>query len=116
MVPGSLGLCCVGDTSLFWWPEEGRLVRVVRRAPFTHVVRYRRSDATFTADVDTLLDAASHGIRWVRLVRSPSVHDPRSVLSSVIDRDGPNASAYMPREGSAEMARASYAHVRSKYI
>jgi hypothetical protein len=46
------------------------VVRVVRRAPFTHVVRYRRSDASFTGDVDTLLDAASHGSRWVRLVRS----------------------------------------------
>ena len=71
---GSWAPAALGDTILYWWPEEGwqlgRVVRVVRRAPFTHVVRYRRSDASFTGDVDTLLDAASHGSRWVRLVRS----------------------------------------------
>ena len=37
-------------------------------------------------------------------------------ITSVIDRAGPNASAYMPREGSAELARASYAHVHSEHI
>ncbi len=92
------------------------LSRYARRAPFTHVVRYRRPDATFTGDVETLLDAASHDTHWVRLVRSPLDYDPRSVLPSVIDRAGPNASAYMPREGSAELTRASYAHVLSKHI
>ena len=34
----------------------------------------------------------------------------------MIDRAGPNASAYMPREGSTELARASYAHVHSEHI
>ena len=52
----------------------------------------------------------------VDVARSPLVQDPRSVLPSVIDRAGPNACAHMPREGSAELARASYAHVRSERI
>ncbi len=52
------------------------------RSVRSHVVRYRRPDATFTGDIERLLDAASHGTRWVRLVRSPLVHDPRSVLPS----------------------------------
>ncbi len=72
---GSWASAALGDTIFYCWLEEGwrlgRVVRLVRRAPFTHVVRYRRFDASFTSDVDTLLDAASHGNRWVPLVRSP---------------------------------------------
>ena len=45
-----------------------------------------------------------------------SAQDQVLLQPSVIDRAGPNASAYMPSEGSAELARASYAHVRSEHI
>lgn len=57
--------------------------------PFTLVVRYRLSDATFDGDFITLLDAASHCNRQAHLVHSPLYHGPRCVLPSVIDRVGP---------------------------
>ena len=37
------------------------------RSPFSHVVAYRRSDSALHGAVDTLLDAASYGTRWVLL-------------------------------------------------
>ena len=56
---------------LYWWPEVGwqlgRVARLSKRAPFSHVVRYRRPAATFAGDVDTLLDTPSYGTRWVLL-------------------------------------------------
>ena len=43
-----------------------------RRAPFTHVVGYRTPPATFAGEVDTLLDPATYGSRWVSLTRRPA--------------------------------------------
>ena len=61
----------VGASLLYWWPEVGwqfgRVARLSKRTPFSHVVRYRRPAATFAGDVDTLLDATSYGTRWVLL-------------------------------------------------
>jgi hypothetical protein len=61
----------VGASLLYWWPEVGwqfgRVARLSKRTPFSHVVRYRRPAATFAGDVDTLLDASSYGTRWVLL-------------------------------------------------
>ena len=60
---------------LYWWPDEGwqlgRVRRRSRKAPFTHVVGYRFPPAAFTGEVDSLLDEASYGSRWVALVPSP---------------------------------------------
>ena len=66
---GSLAL---GAAILYWWPDEGwqfgRVRRRSRRAPFTHVVGYRHPTAAFAGAVDSLLDEASYGSRWVALV------------------------------------------------
>ena len=69
---GPLGSPLVGASILYWWPEEGWqlgvVARLCTRAPFSHVVRYRRATAAFAGEVDTLLDAPSYGSRWVLLV------------------------------------------------
>ena len=68
---GPVGPPAVGASLLYWWPEVGwqlgRVARLSKRAPFSHVVRYRRPAATFAGDVDTLLDTPSYGTRWVLL-------------------------------------------------
>ena len=72
---------------LYWWPGEGWVrgtVRRISRHPrFSHVVGYSRSSSLGAAAVDTLLDTASHGIRWalllpIRLSSVPTCEsDPR---------------------------------------
>ena len=72
---GPLGSPGSGSVVLYWWPDEprrtgielGRVSRPVSRRPFTHVVTYRRPTTAFTGTVDTLLDSASYGHRWVLL-------------------------------------------------
>ena len=63
----------LGSALLYWWPDEGwqlgRVRRCCRRAPFTHVVGYRPPAAAFAGEVDTLLDPATYGSRWVSLIR-----------------------------------------------
>jgi hypothetical protein len=58
-------------TILYCWPDEGwQLGRVRRRsskAPLTHMVGYQLATAAFTGEVDSLLDEASYGARWVAL-------------------------------------------------
>ena len=58
---------------LYWWPDEGwhlgRIRRRCRRDPLTHVVGYRTLTAAFAGEVDTLLDPAAYGSRWVSLTR-----------------------------------------------
>ena len=49
---------------------RGVVARLCKRAPYTHVVRYRRPTAAFAGDVETLLDAPSYGLRWVLIVPS----------------------------------------------
>ena len=60
----------LGSALLYWWPEEGlqpgRIRRRCRRDPFTHV-GYRTPTAAFAGEVDTLLDPATYGSRWVSL-------------------------------------------------
>ena len=64
---GPLGSPGTGSVVLYWWPDEGwqlgRVSRPAARRPFTHVVTYRRPSAA----LDTLLDSASYGHRWVLL-------------------------------------------------
>ena len=66
----------LGSALLYWWPDEGwqlgRVRRRSRKAPFTHVVGYRFPAAAFTGEVDSLLDEASYGSRWVPLVPAPT--------------------------------------------
>jgi hypothetical protein len=61
----------LGAAILYWWPDDGwqrgAVARICKRAPFSHIVRYRRPTAAFAGDVATLLDAPSYGIRWVLL-------------------------------------------------
>jgi len=82
----------LGDAVLYWWPDDGwqqgRVAKSTTREPFTHVVRYRRPGATFTGDVETQLDAASHGARWRLLVPAATNPGPPSLLPSAIDRAG----------------------------
>ena len=56
-------------SSLEGW-VGGRVRRVCRRAGFSHVVGYASSSSLGAGEVDTLLDAASHGPagRWHLLV------------------------------------------------
>ena len=56
-----------------------RVARLCPRSPFLHVVAYRRSDSALHGTVDTLLDAASYGTRWVIL--SPAESSGASRLS-----------------------------------
>jgi len=73
-----------GSAILYWWPTEGwqlgRVARPSSRASFSHVVRYRRPSASFTGDVDTLLDSSSYGTRWVLLAPTRASASPRSLL------------------------------------
>ena len=66
------GPAAVGAHILYWWPSDGWQRGVVARArksgAFSHVVRYRRATSALHGEVDTLLDAASYGARWVLLV------------------------------------------------
>jgi hypothetical protein len=61
-----------GAAILYWWPDEGwqlgRVLRLSRTDPLTHVVGYRSPSPAFTGDVDSLLNAASYGSRWVALI------------------------------------------------
>ena len=69
-----------GARVLYWWPEDGwqlgQVVRPTSRQPFrrafSHVMRYRRPEAAFAGEVDTLLDSSSYGIRWVLLAATGS--------------------------------------------
>ena len=69
---GPLGSPGTGSVVLYWWPDEGwqlgRVSRPAARRPLTHVVTYRRPTAAFTGTVDTLLDSASYGQRWMLLL------------------------------------------------
>jgi hypothetical protein len=71
--PGDLGATLVGRRILYWWPSDGWQLGTVARicAPsasgFTHVVAYTRQTSALRGTVDTLLDAASYGQRWVLL-------------------------------------------------
>ena len=60
---------------LYWWPDDGWLrgtvARLCSRGAFSHVVAYTRQTAALRGTADTLLDAASHGSRWVLLSPAP---------------------------------------------
>ena len=68
----------LGSVILYWWPDEGwqlgRVRRHSRQAPFSHVVGYRLATAAFAGEVDSLLDEASYGSRWVALRPVPARH------------------------------------------
>ena len=54
---------------LYWWPDEGwQLGRVRRPSRNPPVGGYRLATAAFAGEVASLVEAASHGSRWVSLV------------------------------------------------
>ena len=71
---GSGGAALAGSQVLYLWPADGwlqgRVRRVCKRPGFSHVVSYPASSRLGAAEVDTLLDEASHGStgRWHFLV------------------------------------------------
>ena len=114
--PVSLSAWCppmVGATLLYWWPAEGwqlgRVARPSTQAPYSHVVRYRRPGASFTGNVDTLLDAGSYGTRWTLLARASPTPAPGSLLPSAFRRAGSKRRENSP----LSLARATDASGRS---
>jgi hypothetical protein len=79
------GAALVGARVLYQWPTDGWVLGRVRRAcrqpGFSHVVGYTSSSPLGMVEVDSLLDAASHGPsgRWHLLVPTDG-RAPRSVL------------------------------------
>jgi hypothetical protein len=75
-VPAVAGPELVGRRILYLWPEDGwqlgTVARVCTRAPFTHVVAYHRRTSALSGTVDTALDRAAYGSRWVLLAPAPS--------------------------------------------
>jgi hypothetical protein len=69
--PGDLGAALVGRTLLYWWPSDGwqrgTIARLCPRGAFSHVVAYTRQTSALRGSTDSLLDAASYGLRWVLL-------------------------------------------------
>ena len=59
----------VGSKILYWWPEDGWLLgsvaKVSSKPPFWHVVAYHAKTSPGT--VESLLDSASYGQRWLLL-------------------------------------------------
>ena len=74
--PGDLGAALVGRTLLYWWPtdgwQRGTVARLCPRGAFSHVVAYTRQTSALRGTVDTLLEAASYGTRWVLLSPAPA--------------------------------------------
>ena len=60
-----VGPALVRAAVLYRWPLDGwvkgRVRRVCKRAGFSHVLGYAASSSLGAVEVDTLLDAASHG-------------------------------------------------------
>ena len=54
---------------LYWWPDDGwqrgTVARLCPRGAFSQVVAYTRQTSVLRGTVDTLLNAASYGTRWV---------------------------------------------------
>ncbi len=69
--PGDLGAALVGRRILYWRPEDrlqlGTVARTCRpgASSFSHVVAYQRRTSALRGTVETLLDAASYGVRWI---------------------------------------------------
>ena len=75
----------MGRTVLYWWPEDGwqrgrwhrrGVARLCPRGAFSHVVAYTRQTSALRGMEDTLLDAASYGVRWVLLSPPPGAGPP----------------------------------------
>ena len=67
----------VGRRILYWWPDDGgwqlgEVAKFGARAPFSHVVAYKRRTSSLRGTADTLLDRPSYGQRWVLLSPAPS--------------------------------------------
>jgi hypothetical protein len=83
--PGEVcsGAALAGSQVLYLWPADGwlqgRVRRVSKRQGFSHVVSYPASSRLGAAEVDTLLDEASHGPtgRWHLLVPAGQRHPRR---------------------------------------
>ena len=86
--PGEVcgGAALAGSQVLYLWPAEGsgwlqgRVRRVCTRPGFSRVVGYPASSRFGAAEVETLLDEASHGPtgRWLLLVPAGQRHPRRS--------------------------------------
>ena len=72
-----LGADLVGRRIQYWWPEDGWQLGTVaqtcrpRASSFSHVVAYHRRTSALRGTVESLLDAASYGTRWVLLSALP---------------------------------------------
>ena len=83
--PGDVrgGAALAGSQVLYLWPAvgwlQGQVRRVCKRPDFSHVVSYPASSRLGAAEVDTLLDEASHGLtgRWHLLVSAGQRHPRR---------------------------------------
>ena len=79
-----VGKALVGARVMYLWPADGwlqgRVRRVCRRPGFSHVVGYPASSRLGAAEVETLLDEASHGPtgRWHLLVPAGQRHPRRA--------------------------------------
>ena len=74
--PGDTGAALVGRTVLYWWQDDGwqrdTVTRLCPLGSFSHVVAYTLQTSALRGTVDTLLDAASYGTRWVLLSPAPA--------------------------------------------
>ena len=62
----------MGSKILYWWPEDGWLLgsmaKVSSKPPFSHVVAYHaKTSPGLAGTVDSLLESASYGQRWLLL-------------------------------------------------
>ena len=73
--PSDTGAALVGRTLLYWWPDDGwqrgTVARLCPRGAFSQVVAYTWQTSALRGTVDTLLDAASYGARWLLLSPAP---------------------------------------------
>jgi hypothetical protein len=88
----SSGQELIGRHILYWWPEDGWqhgvVTRGCRRAPFSHVVTYRRTTSALAGAVDTLLDTPSYGSRWVLLSPHETPTENEAIVTSRAGRRG----------------------------
>ena len=65
--PGDLGAALVGRRILYWWPAARHRRADLPAWGILHVVAYHRRTSALRGTVESLLDAASYGARWVLL-------------------------------------------------
>ncbi len=88
----------MGRTILYWWQtdgwQRGTVSRLCPRGAFSHVVAYSRQASALRCTADSLLDAASYGIRWVLLSPAAAAGVSRDPPAGPGRR--PSASVWVP--------------------